>query len=635
MTQSFARHCLLIGLCLFHLLLPAPLRAAPDPYLGELKEKARALDLSGQRAWHVLLHYKKPLTGSYRSRITDDRFFLAPDGKVNPAAELEATLAGFFAPQYVDGEHPQCRFPARLAWLAKELGIDPARLPAAVCSENDEVIRTVDARSAVMVFPVGHINNPASMFGHTLVRIDSKAKSNLISYAANYAADATDSNGLLYAVKGLTGGYQGYYSLLPYYLKVKEYGDLEHRDMWEYRLKLSKEEVDRMLLHILELERISSDYYFLDENCSYNLLYLIEAARPTLKLTDRTPLLVLPTSTIDLAVEEGILEEAVYRPSQGTRIARMASLVDAEAQRAALELARAEREPASLKEGGRTEETRRVILDLAAEMLQLRLAQKELEQEKFNKLYLKLLAERSQLGPGEAAAYSVPPPPAPETGHRPGRAGAGGGVRRDDFFAELRVRGGYHALLDPDQGYLPGSQITYGDTSLRYFPATARLRLDSLHLLDILSLSPRDRFFKPYSWKVNTGWDLEPMADGRDSLIFRLNTGGGLAFRSPFGGIVHGFAEVDLNAGKRVRGTVALGPGASLGILEQLNDWWKLRLSVEGFRYLLGDDRFSLKGTLSQNFRFSRNSGVSLDLSYQDVEGHGIREGSLLFNRYF
>jgi len=125
------------------------------------------------------------------------------------------------------------------------------------------------------------------MFGHTLLRIDGKSKSNLISYAVNYSANTTDTNGFIYAWKGLTGRYKGYYSLMPYYLKVKEYNELEHRDMWEYRLKLTEAEVKKMLNHTWELNNIHSPYYFIDENCSYSLLFLIESARPDLHLIEK------------------------------------------------------------------------------------------------------------------------------------------------------------------------------------------------------------------------------------------------------------------------------------------------------------------------------------------------------------
>ena len=72
---------------------------------------------------------------------------------------------------------------------------------------------------------------------------------------------------------------------MPYYRKVREYNDIESRDIWEYKLKLSEEEVSRVLLHLWEMQRAEFDYYFLDENCSYQLLSLLDVAREDLHLT--------------------------------------------------------------------------------------------------------------------------------------------------------------------------------------------------------------------------------------------------------------------------------------------------------------------------------------------------------------
>ncbi|QWV95612.1 DUF4105 domain-containing protein [Geomonas oryzisoli] len=625
--------CLLLLLTVTRPALPAA--AADLAYRDQLIKEAQVKRLWEERPWQILLHYKKPLTGGTISRISDPNFFLSPAGRTDPAAELAATLSAFFQQDAPDGEHPICRFPARLAWLSEELSIDPARLPVPACSELQEQIRTIDARSAVLVFPVGHINSPASMFGHTLIRIDGPSKSNLISYAVNYAADANDANGFLYAFKGLTGLYKGYYSLMPYYQKVKEYSDLEHRDMWEYRLKLSKEEVDKMLLHALELQRIASDYYFLDENCSYNLLFLIEAARPALHLSDRTGLLVHPTNTIEIAQQSGILEAAVYRPSQGARIVRIASLLGEDGQLAALELAQGKRPPKSIEAEPFSEQEKREVLDLAAELVQLRLARKELEQDAYSKLYLKILAERSVLGAGSETAYAVAPPAPPDAGHHTSKIGLGGGVRRGEWYAGVHLQPEFHSLLDPDQGYLKGAQIKFFDTLVDYVPETGRPRLRNLHLLDILSTAPRDRFFKPYSWKVAAGWDTEVMKDGRDSLLFRLNSGGGVARRSPFGGILYGFAEVAVEGGRHLRGTVAAAPGVSLGALEQATDWWKVNLEGSAFFYVVGDDRISVKASLAQNFRLAQQQSLSLNLSLADVSGHTVSEQSLFWNCYF
>ena len=109
--------------------------AASDSYLAHLITDARALELSGQRQWHLLLHYRKGLLGGYKSQADGREFFFAEDGKRNPEAELEATLKAFFQPEPADStrQHPQCQFPARYDWLRTQLQFDPTQLREHPC----------------------------------------------------------------------------------------------------------------------------------------------------------------------------------------------------------------------------------------------------------------------------------------------------------------------------------------------------------------------------------------------------------------------------------------------------------------------------------------------------------------------
>jgi hypothetical protein len=122
-----------------------------------------------------------------------------------------------------------------------------------------------------MIFPAAYLNSPSSMFGHTLLRIDQAGvqksdKTALLSYAINFGAYIEGSdNSILYAWKGLMGGYPGLFALVPYQEKLSEYRSLENRDLWEYRLNLTQEETARMVEHVWELKQIQFDYFFFDE----------------------------------------------------------------------------------------------------------------------------------------------------------------------------------------------------------------------------------------------------------------------------------------------------------------------------------------------------------------------------------
>lgn len=631
----FHRSCRFGVLILALIIAPATSFSQESVYLENLIREAGRLKLHEERGWRALLHYGKGFAGKYKSKIDDKKFFNSPEGRFDPGAELEATLRSFFLAESKDGQNGICRYPARYAWLAERLQIDPAQLPSASCSERDSSLGAIEAKSAVLVFPVGHINSPASMFGHTLIRIDGSSKSNLISYAVNYSAANTDSNGFAYAWKGLTGMYKGFYSLMPYYDKVREYNDLEHRDMWEYRLNLTAAEVKRMLDHIWELQNIESSYYFLDENCSYNLMFLIEVARPELQLTDKAGIFVLPTDTVRTVMDNGIIEEIKYRPSQGTRIRNIVSLLDPAGQKTAYNISFQTDDPSGVKHLPVTTIEKIKILDLASGFVQFRFSRNEIGKDVYSRSYLKILSARSALGGAPEDLYKLEEPARPDAGHGTTKISIASGVHRGGLFGELNVRPEFHALIDPDQGYLPGAQIKFLDTAVRYGAGSDGLYLKSLHILDIISIAPRDRFFKPVSWKINTGFDREMLHDRREHLIYRLNTGGGFSYASPFGGIWYLLGELDINAGPEFSAFVAAAPGFSLGMTEQLSQSTKLFLTLSGFRYLAGDDRTSVKAAAALNRRLTQNNSLSLETSYEYMNREPVSEAALRWNYYY
>ena len=92
-------------------------------------------------------------------------------------------------------------------------------LPKADCAEFTQWFSDVAPHSTVMIFPAAYLNSPSSMFGHTLLRIDQadvqSNKTALLSYAINFGAYIEGSdNSILYAWKGLAGGYPGLFALL-------------------------------------------------------------------------------------------------------------------------------------------------------------------------------------------------------------------------------------------------------------------------------------------------------------------------------------------------------------------------------------------------------------------------------------
>jgi len=605
-------------------------------YAEELIRSAREKKLYEERYWQVLLHYRKNLSG-WESLIDDPRFFLSQDGKSNPQSELEATIRAFFRENTGnEEEHPICRFIARYEWLKEKLGIDASKLPKSECEKFDQVIKEVHPESASIVFPTYYMNSPASMFGHTLINIETGQKSKLLSHAVNYAAITDETNGLFFAVKGLFGFYKGYYSILPYYQKIQEYSDISQRDIWEYPLNLTRAEVRKLVLHLWELQKIYSDYYFFDENCSYNILFLLESARPSLNLSDRFSFWVLPIDTIKAMKKEGLIaESAAYRPSKSTKIKYKLSLLNEESRKLALDIVQSKIEPEHIFSVIADKEEQMKIADLAAEYIQYLYVRKKLSKEQYQSLFLKALKARSKLGKPEDELYDIPEPPRPDSVHESKKLSIAAGIREGESFVELGYRPVFSSLLDTDYGYNEGIQIEFGATKLRYYPNDNDLLLESLNFIDIVSVSPRDDFFKPYSWKANTGFVRKTAPDGEDSLVYRLNAGAGLAAYHEYPGLCYLFAEPELNIGGAYNEGYALGLGFSAGILKSVSPSWKCHLSARSIFFGLGDTYREDMLSLSQSIRIRQNNSITLDMSWKNTDHHAQTEAVMSWNIFF
>jgi len=295
------------------ILLPCLIFATPgqadstvSAHVETLLEKARQLSLHQDRSWRRLLHYH-PL-----KRFPAD-------------AELEASIKTLFRESdlAIDDEHPRCRFVERERWLRDQLGMAETPVPES-CSEYQKWRRTLNAHTVTLVFPAAYLNSPSSMFGHTLLRLDPEDiddDSSWLSWSLNFTADTgTDSaNSAGYAIKGITGAYPGKFHVIPYFQKLQEYGAIENRDIWEYKLDLNPEEVGRIVRHSWELRDIRFAYYFFRENCSFRLLELIDYARPELSLSERFDFTAIPGDTVKAVLESELVSEVEYRPSVGSQ----------------------------------------------------------------------------------------------------------------------------------------------------------------------------------------------------------------------------------------------------------------------------------------------------------------------------
>ena len=594
-------------------------------YLNELLNRAAALRLAEEREWQVLLHYRRTWLGGVESMQDDPGFFLAPQGKTDPQAELAATLASFFVDDDVgrSKQPAQCAFVGRYHWLKERLQFDDVRLPPLPCERFRKWFDEFNAEAISLIFPTGFMNNPSSMFGHTFLRVDGKdqtPQTRILAYTINYAAQLPPDAGIEYAFKGVVGSYQGYFSTIPYYLKVQEYRDIDNRDIWEYRLKLTEQQVTRLLMHTWELGNAYFDYYFFGENCAYHILSLIEAAEPSAHLLDAFPAYTIPVDTVRLLREAGLVGEVISRPSRSTLVRRKRTSMTDDEQGW---LDRLIRDPAGLREDGFRAlhiERQAFVLETASDYLLQHSAGAGEDGAPYREKNRAILRARSELKVTPSAVLIQPYVKQPDLGHGTSRLGLGAGWRNQRAFEEVSFRGAYHDLLDPETGYTPDAQIELVSVGIRHYHDQSQARVERFGLVNITSLAPIHTLSSVPSWKVNVGMNTI-RHNGCQLCSNGVASGGiGAAVESSLfkREVYFAFAEAEANYSRAYEERHRIGGGGTIGLLSDLTDRWKLMLSGTYLRYALGDKSEDIRWFAGSRYTLSQNWVLRLEYNHRD-----------------
>lgn len=237
-------------------------------------------------SWHRLIHLPLKSAASRFSfsalatpRILSAGFYLSgPDPRQNFAEqELQATVALFR--DSTNKTESICRFPARFLWLSQRYTFDPA-LTLQHCSQFIEWSGFNSLDTISLIFVSGYMGNPASTFGHVLLKLnseDGQYDNGFFDLAINFGARVpAGESSPVYIAKGLLGGYTAGFTNEDYYRRDLVYANSEQRDTIEYKLKLNDLQKQLLVAHLWELNNHDFQYYFLRQNCAYRIAELLE-----------------------------------------------------------------------------------------------------------------------------------------------------------------------------------------------------------------------------------------------------------------------------------------------------------------------------------------------------------------------
>ncbi|HEE5951481.1 DUF4105 domain-containing protein [Acinetobacter baumannii] len=591
--------------------------AETNPSIQNYWSIAEQKKLDQDITWQRLMYANK----NQKSEVTYAGYFLSENGKNNLKEELKADISALFIPTQ-DNQSIRCKFPARSQWLIQQLGIQENVLPQVKCSEFENWIGQIKPYKATLIYATDFMGNPSSMFGHTLLRLDPKDQQqlNLVSYAVNYAATVAGNDNWSYAWKGLTGQYPGEYSLMPYYRKVKEYGDFESRDLWEYELNLSPEETRFLVSHIWEMQHVSFPYYFVSDNCAYRLLGLVDLVKPESHLQEKFNYASIPMETIKAMQQQGLTKAPVYRPALETQLLAQAHQHGASLAKVAHQLAMKPIKESSetLKSFSPSDQAK--ILEMAYDDLYLQFIGRKVEESFAQPQLRQLLALRSQIDLDKQRQEPKRPSTEPTQGHNARNVSLKLGEVQGDKFIEIGHRQAYHDLIDPQGGYRAGTQLLFLNGNAQW--RDDHLKLEHLDLLEVNSYNPIQPFKTPLTWGFNLGWRQEAVHDGvyndekqHGVASFNAQVGYSLAdYERKY--ICYGQVQTYVQAGSNLDKGWRVGVGPTLGCMNQWLEKFNTVVQVE-LPYWEDQNQWNLRLNTQWQYAINSNNAIRFNWDYE------------------
>jgi len=532
-------------------------------------------------------------------------FYLSDRDSLDPQAELEATVRAFFTPWTGDpNNHPRCRFPARYFWLSQRLPL-PEHDPSHPRCSNLEKWSLLDEVQSISLYLIGgYFGNPASTFGHAVLKFNSSARAHtnpLFDVTVGFGAMVPQNEwSIRYVAKGLFGGYKAGFLDKYYYAQDLVYSRSEFRDIWDFQLNLTAEQRQLLVFHVWELLGKGFSYYFLDKNCAFRLAELIELLAPEETISDTH----LPWySPVELFVrlrqadnrkvaagEPHLINSVTFIPSAQRSLIHQLRQLNTDERARFDHIVRDGPEAIDNVLSGLPTDEQSTILDslLAYADYKITVAGDELDPH--GKVYRdKVLLARLQLPSRPSASVTVPELPSPAHGSPPMQVTTGVGVDRRSAFTRL----GWTAFSweTVGQNSLEGDELVVSDLSLGVLREGDRFFVDRYDFLRI----------------INFAVTPETAADSGDwSWQLRLGSE-----RARYRGTEHydGIAELGFGKARQVYDSPIIVYGMLDGAVHSLESYFRARPHI-GARF----DAGSLKAWLYGGIETDTTQGTIRDI---------------------
>lgn len=269
-------------------------------------------NLGSSYSWYGILDYKES-----HLEVLDKKQYLSSIDNFSPDEELRFTLDEY--KKYLEGSSDFfCRHPSRAFFITHHIKSLP-KFNYQNCKEYLRWVEDGDITSISFMYVTGYLQNPASFFGHTLLKFNrGNINQSLLDRSLNYGAETNNDAALPYVVKGLIGKYKAALQEESFFRLSAEYQEFQMRDIYEYKLSFTDYQKNIILSYTYEMQFRKYDYYFLSDNCAYRINRILGNALGE-EVMPKTPW----KAPIDLLIkiyDSGLVTDIIYHPSQTTKM---------------------------------------------------------------------------------------------------------------------------------------------------------------------------------------------------------------------------------------------------------------------------------------------------------------------------
>lgn len=567
---------------------------------------ASSLSLHESAYWKALLHYtSRPLVENgeeYLSEIKSEEFFLSEKGRTNAQLELNATINAFLAPIGDDVQkHARCIFPARYLWLKKHLPSLNSPVDINQCDNYQTWSLGGNVDSISLVFANGYFKNPASYYGHILLKFnsddESQQSSEFLAKSMDYGAILNNQdNAVAYIFKGIFGFYDAGFTHAHFYEKNHNYGEDELRDLWDYQLALEPEEVEMIVAHGWEVLGAKFQYFFTKKNCATAMADLIELVvnKP---LYPRNQPWVAPVSVFMGIAEtthngKSLVESITRIASRESRLKERYAQLGADEKDAIEKIMGHENFVRILDHEKLSTESKQRILETLLDYYQFLLVESPTDTKLKNKRKQVLLYSLTL--PVKAWEWRVNKKVPPHKGQKPTMLRVT--AHEDEFSKQresIRLRPAYFDFLNLKSGRAPYTQLSMLDTTLVH--RDGNYAVEKIDLLNIETMNVSETGLDGEggnAWKLRVGYE-QYNDNCHNCGVYFFEAGYGKAKQLSDALLVYGLLDGRLQSNHQDSGLFSMSP--RVGLIADFSDFWSSSISVQR--------RFDLDGSSATNNR--------------------------------